>query len=50
MVRVTGRWGKLHYVELCDLYSSPSICVMSKAEKDEMDGACSTNWGEAEHV
>jgi hypothetical protein len=28
---VTGRWGKLHNEELCDLYSSPSIIRIIKS-------------------
>jgi hypothetical protein len=30
---VTGGWRKLHYKELCDLYSLPSIIIMIKSTR-----------------
>jgi hypothetical protein len=30
---VTGEWRKLHYEELCDLYSSPSIIRIIKSRR-----------------
>jgi hypothetical protein len=40
---VTGEWRKLHNEELHDLYSSPTILRVTKYEKNEMVGACSTD-------
>jgi hypothetical protein len=40
---VTGDWRKLHNEELHNLYSSPNIIRMIKA--DEMGRACNTNGG-----
>jgi hypothetical protein len=47
---VTGEWRKLHNEELHDLYSSQSMIKIIKVEEDEMGGACSTKWGEEEHI
>jgi hypothetical protein len=48
--KVIGEWRKLHNEELHDLYSTPSIIRIIKLRGDEMNGACSTNGGEDEHV
>jgi hypothetical protein len=42
---VRGAWRKLHYEELNDLYCSPTIVLVIKIEKNEMDVACSSYWG-----
>jgi hypothetical protein len=42
-VEVTGGWRKLHYEELHNLYSSPSIIRIYQDKEDEMGRACSIN-------
>jgi hypothetical protein len=39
-VEVTGKWRKIHNVELSDVYSSPNIIWLIK--KNEMGRACGT--------
>jgi hypothetical protein len=46
---VIGGWRKLHNVELCDLYSSPSIIRITKSRRMRWDGII-TNGGEEERV
>jgi hypothetical protein len=40
---VMGEWRKLHNEELNGLYSLPQYRAGDKIEKNETDGACSTN-------
>jgi hypothetical protein len=42
---VTGEWRKLHNEGLSDLYSSPTIVLVIKIEKNDMGGACSSDGG-----
>jgi hypothetical protein len=46
---LTREWRKLHNEELHDLISS-KYNYNNEVEKDEMGGACSTNWGEEERI
>jgi hypothetical protein len=48
--KVTGGWRELHYEELHDLYSSPSIIRIMKTRRMRLGGACSTNGGEEKRV
>jgi hypothetical protein len=46
---LTGGWRKIHYEELHDLYSLPSIIRMIKS-RDEVGGTYDMNGGEEECV
>jgi hypothetical protein len=50
MDKMVEGWRKLHYEELHNLYSSPSMIRMIKIKEDEMDKACSTHGREEECV
>jgi hypothetical protein len=44
---VTGGWRKLHREKFYNLYSSPSLVIMTKSGRIELGSACSTK-GEKE--